>query len=181
MPFATLIRPLLVAALITPALGLAACGGDDPSANGSTASQRRDAELQFARCMREHGLNVPDPQPGQRGMRLSVPKGTSRDKVDAAQKACQKYLDKVKPPPMSDADKKKFRDAALANAQCMREHGLPNFPDPTFGPDGGAQIRLKRGTDLDPDSAKFQDAMKACEKLLPDPDKPSQTDSGDSQ
>jgi hypothetical protein len=139
----------------------------------------RDAQLKFAQCMREHGLDVPDPKPGDHGMRLSVPKGTSKDKVDAAQKACQKYLDKVKPPEMSDADKKKFHDAALANARCMREHGIPNFPDPTFGPDGGAQIKLGRGTGIDPDSTKFQDAMKACEKLMPDA--PGETSHEESQ
>jgi hypothetical protein len=168
MRFATVIRPLLVATLTTSALGLAACGGDDPSADSPTASQLRDAQLQFARCMREHGIDMPDPQPGQRGLRMSVPKGTSPDKVDAAQKACQTYMDKVKPPEMSDAEKKEFRDAALANARCMREHGITNFPDPTFGADGGAQIKIQRGSGIDPDSAKFRAAMEACEKTMPD-------------
>jgi hypothetical protein len=178
MRIASLIRPLAAAALITSALGLAACGGDDPGADGSTASQARDAELKFARCMREHGLDMPDPQPGQRGLRLSVPKGTSPDKVDAAQKACQKYMDKVKPPELTDEEKKEFHDAALANARCMRAHGITKFPDPTFGPDGGAQIKLQRGSGIDPDSPKFKAAMEACEKTMPQLGTTSNEESG---
>jgi hypothetical protein len=36
------------------------------------------------------------------------------------------------PPPITLAQQKSF----LANAQCIRKHGVPNFPDPTFGPGG---------------------------------------------
>ena len=32
------------------------------------------------------------------------------------------------PPPITPAQQQSF----LANAQCMREHGVPNFPNPTF-------------------------------------------------
>ena len=42
-------------------------------------------------------------------------------------------------------------------ATCMRSHGVPDFPDPTAGPNGGSgfQIRSGPGSDLDPNSAKF--------------------------
>ena len=50
----------------------------------------------------------------------------------------------------------------------MREHGIKNFPDPIFDENGGAQIRMKKGSGLNPESARFQAAQKACEKTLPD-------------
>jgi hypothetical protein len=168
----TVIRPLAAAVLTASALGLAACGGDDPAGASPSASrdrQMRDAQLQFARCMREHGIDMPDPKPGQGGIQLRVPAGTSPDKVDAADDACRKYMEKFKPPPMSEAQQKEFRDAALANARCMREHGV-DIPDPTFGADGTATIKIRKGAGgngLSPDDPRFQKAQKACEHLLP--------------
>jgi len=58
---------------------------------------------------------------------------------------------------------------ALAYAQCMRAHGLPDFPDP--GPDGVSDIKslISQGThpDLDPTGAAFQGAQQACQALQP--------------
>ncbi len=36
------------------------------------------------------------------------------------------------PPPITVAQQKRFD----ANAACMRTHGIPDFPDPSFGPGG---------------------------------------------
>lgn len=49
---------------------------------------------------------------------------------------------------------------ALANAGCMRSHGVPNFPDPTT-----SGIVHLRGVDLS--SPAFQAAQRACRKLFP--------------
>jgi len=56
-----------------------------------------------------------------------------------------------------------------AYAQCMRTHGIADFPDPTAGPNGGAgfQLRGGPGSDIDPSSPKFQAADTACRPLLP--------------
>jgi hypothetical protein len=43
-------------------------------------------------------------------------------------------------------------------AQCMRENGVPGFPDP--GADGGIQIN--GGNGVDPTSEEFKKAEKAC-------------------
>jgi hypothetical protein len=65
---------------------------------------------------------------------------------------------------MSAADKQKI----LAFAQCMRAHGLPDFPDPTFDSNGGGiSINAGGASDLDPNSPTFQAAQKACESKLP--------------
>lgn len=53
------------------------------------------------------------------------------------------------------------RNAGIAFADCMRSHGVPNFPDPGSG--GGIQI--PSGTN--PQAPAFQSAQRACQKLLP--------------
>jgi hypothetical protein len=53
--------------------------------------------------------------------------------------------------------------APIKFANCMRSHGVPNFPDPSAG--GGIQINSSSG--IDPQSPAFQDAQKACSSLLP--------------
>jgi hypothetical protein len=169
---------ILIAALLS-ALALAACG-DDPSTNGDSASnQMEDAALKYARCMRENGVDMPDPKPGQRGIRLSQPEGVSQSTMRKADRACRKYLEAVKPPEMSEAQQKEFREGALANARCMREHGI-DFPDPTFGANGEASIHIRRGSGIDPESAKFKAAEKACESTLPKPPGGSETSSQES-
>jgi hypothetical protein len=47
----------------------------------------------------------------------------------------------------------------------MREHGL-DFPDPTFGENGEATIRIGKGDGLDPKDPKFQKAEKECQGKL---------------
>jgi hypothetical protein len=56
-----------------------------------------------------------------------------------------------------------------AYAGCMRSHGVPGFPDPTPGPNGGGgfEIRGGPGTGLDPNSPAFAAAQQACRSLLP--------------
>lgn len=48
-------------------------------------------------------------------------------------------------------------------ADCMRAHGVPNFPDP--GSQGAVQITPSSG--INPRSPAFQSAQSACSKLLP--------------
>jgi len=165
----TIIRPLLAAVLTIAALAVSACG-DEAGAGGDTAADRDketlDAGIKFARCMREHGIDMPDPQPGQRGLRLMQKGDAPPQTLREADEACRKYLEDVAPPEMSEAQKKEFQEAALAHARCMREHGI-DFPDPTFDENGGAQVRIRRGSGIDPESAKFQTAQKACESKMP--------------
>ena len=53
--------------------------------------------------------------------------------------------------------------AGIKFADCMRAHGVPNFPDPGSG--GGIQIPDNSG--INPRSPAFQSAQSACFKLLP--------------
>jgi hypothetical protein len=50
------------------------------------------------------------------------------------------------------------RETALAHARCMRDNGVPNFPDPVFNEEGGVSIDLPKGTDI----KTVQAAEKKC-------------------
>jgi hypothetical protein len=52
---------------------------------------------------------------------------------------------------------------ALKFSNCMRAHGVSNFPDPTAG--GG--LKLVPGSGPNPQSPSFQSAQKACSKYAP--------------
>ncbi|MGH9125811.1 MAG: hypothetical protein ACRDZ8_13945 [Acidimicrobiales bacterium] len=54
---------------------------------------------------------------------------------------------------------------AVAYSQCIRSHGVPNIPDPVQTPSGGYGYRT---AGIDPNSAAFQGALRAC-KALPSP------------
>ena len=125
--------PILAAALVC-GLALSACGAEEPAA-ADREETNRDAMLAYAKCMREHGVDMPDPQPGQRGIRLRAPEGVTPEEMEQAEGACRKHLDDIEGPELTDEQQKEFREAALAHARCMREHGI-DIPDPTFGEDG---------------------------------------------
>jgi hypothetical protein len=157
-----ILTPLLFVAAVVPV----ACGGN-PTAAGtghSDEAARRQAMLEFAHCMRDHGIDFPDPKPG--GGALIVGNKAGPDKMRAAEQACRKYRDKIKPPKLSAADQQRFKQQALANARCMRAHGI-DMPDPTFGADGSAQLKFRVGGGVNPNSAAFQAAQKACESTAP--------------
>jgi hypothetical protein len=56
-----------------------------------------------------------------------------------------------------------IRTSFLAFSECMRSHGVPNFPDPSTG--GG--IHITQGSGINPFSPAFKAARVDCEKLLP--------------
>jgi hypothetical protein len=57
------------------------------------------------------------------------------------------------------------RRQALAFSQCMRAHGVPNFPDPDFS-GNGIRIHVGSGSGLDPNSPAFKSAQQACGSLI---------------
>ena len=62
---------------------------------------------------------------------------------------------------------------AMKYAQCMRAHGVPDFPDPV---DGGFHINnTQPDSDLDPSSPRFVAADSACKALSPERDAGSGT------
>ena len=115
--------------------------------------------LDFARCMRENGVDMPDPQ--FNGGRVTIGGGRAaiRTRCGRPRRRARSTASQIKPPEISPEKKAEFKKGALANARCMREHGI-DMPDPTFDENGGARIKLGRG--INPESAKFKEAQKAC-------------------
>jgi hypothetical protein len=138
--------------------GLMISGGSGSSSNG----------LAFSECMRSHGVSsFPDPNSqGQISFGSSNGINPQSPQFQSAQQACQKLLPNGgKPTPAQQAQ---ALAAALKMSQCMRAHGITDFPDPsTHG--GGIQIKINGGPggDLNPQSPLFQSAQKACAKDLP--------------
>lgn len=166
-------RILLAALAATASLAVAACGGESPAAGSGAGGTRgidaktKKAMLNFAKCMREHGVDMPDPKFNEGGgVQMLQKEGANPEKARAAQQACQHFQDEVKPPPMSEAQQAEAKKRALANSRCMREHGI-NFPDPQFDADGRMTMKLDGSSGIDPKDPKFQAAQKACMKNAP--------------
>jgi len=164
------VRPLAAALLATAALSSAACSADDPeepagaSSGGTPASEdaeTRQARVDFAECMRDHGIDFPDPSAD--GGPVKIENAGSPDKMEAAQEACKEFLDKARPQ-LSEEQQAEFKESALEHARCMRDHGI-DFPDPEFSAEGGAQIRLERGK-VDPEDPDFKAAQAECGKIM---------------
>ena len=49
-------------------------------------------------------------------------------------------------------------------SRCIRDHGVPNFPDPILTPSGGYGFHMHG---VDPHSSAFQSAAAACNALAP--------------
>jgi len=145
------------------ATGVATAGGaaGTPSGSASAGLTGDDAALKYSACVRANGVpNFPDPDVNG-GLDLDLGKlGVSKDKLDAADKKCKQYMPNGGQPQKIDPAK-----LALARqySQCMRENGVPKFPDPdAYG--GVALDPGKLGTD--PIGAKMKAAEQACKKYL---------------
>jgi hypothetical protein len=178
---------VLAAAPVAIGLLAAGCGGGSPTggvahlgsstpATSSTAasaatgpgggeSSPGSKAVAFSACMRSHGVpNFPDPQVSHNGsevsVKIAVPAGVGpgNSKLSSAQQACRK-LGPVNQPVVSQAEQTQYLKAAA----CVRAHGLPNFPDPTFS-GGGVHIDHQG---LNESSPVFKAAVHACESLIP--------------
>jgi hypothetical protein len=173
---------LVPGVLLALALGVAACGGggkpsgvaslkggDKATATTRAGGDDRQAALAYARCMRQHGIDLPDPKFDAQGhMAIQNPPGVGPDnpKFKAANQACQQYLPNGGEPPKPNPQE---QQQMLAFARCMRQHGV-NMPDPK--PGGG--IDADAGAGVNPDSPKFKAAERACQQYEPQGNKSTQ-------
>jgi hypothetical protein len=166
-----------VATLETP-VPAGASPAAQPGAS-QTPTDPREAMLAFVQCLRDHGVDMPDPQfTADGGMVVqsgdaSGPKpgtgpttkgGPGDPKVQAAQEACHALLPAGAgaPDPAQQAEE---QDKALAFAKCMRDHGI-DMPDPQFTADGGI-LQVIDGTRGD--EADMEAASTACQAFAPGP------------
>jgi hypothetical protein len=116
--------------------------------------------MQFAGCMRKNGLpDLPDPVNGFLAIKADSGIDPNSLQFQAAHKACQHLM-----PQLSVGQQQQSQTHTLKGSQCMRAHGVPNFPGPKFSA-GGFSLSLPPG--LDPNSPQFQAAERACLSFLP--------------
>jgi hypothetical protein len=116
----------LIVLAVMCAIGIAACGGA-ASLGGSATTAGNSLALEFANCMRAHGVpNFPDP---------GTPAGNVVDEGSPAVKTAGATCHKLEPnnpqPSLTKPSEAKIR-AASALARCMRAHRVSGFPDPTL-------------------------------------------------
>lgn len=169
---------VLVGMLALGALAGCAGGGRAGAAASPSPTGMTDAQLQvlvnnLLQCVRQHGApGMPD-VPVRNG-HVVVPDRNSVDQAtlqnfDAARQACKAVEDRIPASVLADnsqesggptaADVPKLR----VFAKCMREHGMPDWPDPRAdGSFPGRDLRSKS-------SPQFRAAIEACTTYWPGP------------
>jgi hypothetical protein len=168
------------------AITLAGCGGEGdapkvPTAGGDSASAASgktaapgggddvsayvNAQREWVNCLRENGVDAPDPDAkGQVdfGDNAALKKDTkflnASEKCASLVAAVPESLENANQPKLTPQQIKVKRDYA----DCMQKNGAPDFPDP--GPDGTAQ-----GSEWDQTSAGAKRATRVCAPIIGDP------------
>jgi hypothetical protein len=143
--------------------GVASLSGSDKTTttNANRGGDRLAAELNWARCMRQQGINIADPKPDG-GIDEQLPTGMRKNdpRFRAAEQACKRHLPdggQGQPPTAAQLQE------ALAFTRCMRQHGI-NLPDPQITADGIGQQWPERA---ERETPKFRAAQQACERAVP--------------
>jgi hypothetical protein len=181
------VRPVVAAALMSAvlAVSVAACSsgssrpqvaslsgrGNAPAqSTGATATSAQfDRDfVEFARCLRQHGVDEPDPvhRPGHTGLSLEMPTPSPANRPALA--ACNHFLAGVEAMKAAGArtELARWLPSLIRYASCMRSHDIPML-DP--GPQGQLNLGNVPGisSDFGRYSPQFRAADAACRHLLP--------------
>lgn len=165
--------PVLLVALAAVAACTTASGGGPSDQTGGTSPTSDPARSfqEFAGCMREHGLDVPDPDPNSGDVALTPPPG-ARTAWDTAMRACQQFLPNNGEPAVSDPEQ---LEALRQYAACMREHGIEmTDPDPNTGRSTFQGRFANAGRDQILNDPIYKAAEAACKDKLRSAEKPKE-------
>jgi hypothetical protein len=129
-----------------PQVATAATAPTSPAPPEASGSAEDDDALRFVRCMRDAGVDVDDPQPdGQ--IKVKPGDKTDPDFPDAIE-ACKALLPREGGGPQAGISPDQI-ETLRRYAVCMRENGVPEFPDPgpagfTTAPEGAAVDRANQ-------------------------------------
>jgi hypothetical protein len=149
---------LVLAGLITAGCGNAA-GSDSAS---STANY--DAALKFSQCMRSNGVaEFPDP-PATGEMTIDgILNGSSIDSESSGWKRAVAACQDLQPPGFTGTKRTPEQQAgSLEFAQCIRENGVKDFPDPEPDAPMVDTNRIPSLSGDDADLSVLNAAMKTC-------------------
>jgi hypothetical protein len=129
---------LAALALIAMATLISACGSSAPtqtvsSSGGNNTATTHEKAVKFAECMRNNGVSAfPDP-PASGGLTIDgIANGSSLDTNSPAFTQAIRACRGLEPPGFTGRKATPQQmDARLKFAQCMRDNGINDFPDPT--------------------------------------------------
>jgi hypothetical protein len=161
----------VVALLVTVGSSVTACsghGGAQDVQGPQTVSQSDQTLLDYARCMRSHGVDEPNPyqRPGHVGLTIQIPPpGPATSRADAA---CGHVVQKLTQTKQAGAQRElaAWLPALTRYAQCMRAHDID-----MLDPDTQGSLNLGDVPGITDDfgrySPQFRSADSACRHLLP--------------
>jgi hypothetical protein len=168
------LKPLALAApaALVGCLMLTACGGSAANQNAGSKEQSDETKLaDYARCMREHGVNAEVATLPGGGRGLKIGGGTRTGPGPGASEAAEKARARYRPAPrtvnLSPQQKVEREEAVEKFAKCMREHGIHVEASTS---NGKIRILLQGHPGSggpNPESPAFQQAQATCQKLLP--------------
>jgi hypothetical protein len=176
---------IAAAIIATAGLALLSAACDSPSSTGAGGSPNAGysssspSAVGYSDCIRSHGVpTYPDPSDGQLPKGGAQAFGVSSSVFSAAQSACHHLL------PDAGSFQEQASQCTLAGdcppalvqqmmatdrkfAQCMRSHGVPNWPDPTTGLQGSPEFPLSRVgiTHNQTHSAPMSNTITECQRL----------------
>jgi hypothetical protein len=128
------LRPLTTLAAIAMVALISACGSNAPAATsgGSNTAANVQQAVKFAQCMRDNGVSqFPDPDASGALTIENVVNGSSVDPNSATfQQALSACRDLEPAGFMGQKRSAQQQAAALKFAQCIRDNGVKDFPDP---------------------------------------------------
>jgi hypothetical protein len=177
----------VAAVIVTAGLALlvAACGtsasstGSDGSSNAGGSASSPSA-VGYSRCMRSHGVpNFPDPDSSGALPKVSAQLlGVSGSALQAAEEVCQRLYPKnggslvrslrqcEETSECPQAMVQQVTTQLRKFAQCMRTHGVPNWPDPTIDSQGRPAVVIRPWKlGVNPDSNQINSKMDECRQV----------------
>jgi hypothetical protein len=128
--------PLAALAMVT--LISAGCSnapaGSGASSDGGNASTAREQAVKFATCMRDNGVReFPDPDASGTFTIETIANGTSIDTDSATFQRAITTCKDLEPAGFTGFTRNpEQQQAALKFAQCIRDNGVTDFPDPAI-------------------------------------------------
>ena len=114
--------------------GSAGTGNSTATSGGNSTATKHEKAVKFAECMRANGVSAfPDPNASGELTIDAVANSSSLDTSSAAFAQALSACKDLEPPGFTGhARTAQEQEAALEFAQCIRDHGVKDFPDPAI-------------------------------------------------
>jgi hypothetical protein len=128
-------RTMMTVAAVGASSALVACGGGEEASGDDEGASFEDAQVEFTECMRENGVDMPDPEPGDGpGIRIQAGEeggiDPSSESFQAASEECGQIIeDSI--PEGERPDPAEIRDQLHEMTECLRDEGY-DVPEPTI-------------------------------------------------